>query len=90
MKQNYPTFKYKYFLHIFSFHTPILLGKKNKKKCKINSRNFTYDGLTLSSSLFLLEDMKDEFCVTCEKHNGRSVIFLSGRYNVAKEVIIEK
>jgi hypothetical protein len=27
---------------------------KNKKKCKINSRNFTYDGLTFSS-LFLLE-----------------------------------
>jgi len=22
---------------------------KNKKKCKINSRNFTYDGLTFSS-----------------------------------------
>ncbi len=32
---------------------------KNKKKCKINSRNFTYDGLTFSSS-FLLEDVKDE------------------------------
>ena len=25
-------------LHLFSFKTPILLGK-NKKKCKINSRN---------------------------------------------------
>ncbi len=33
---------------------------KNKKKHKINSRNFTYDGLTFSSSLFLLEDVKDE------------------------------
>ena len=32
---------------------------KNKKKCKINSRNFTYDGLTFSS-LFLLEDVKDD------------------------------
>ena len=32
---------------------------KNNKKCKINSRNFTYDGLTFSSS-FLLEDVKDE------------------------------
>ena len=32
---------------------------KNKKKCKINSRNFTYDGLAFSSS-FLLEDVKDE------------------------------
>ena len=32
---------------------------KNKKKCKINSRNFTYDCLTFSSS-FLLKDVKDE------------------------------
>ena len=47
-------------LHLFSFKTPILLGKKIRKKCKINSRNFTYDGLTFSSSLFLLEDVKDE------------------------------
>jgi hypothetical protein len=48
------------YLHLFSFKTPILLGKKIRKKCKINSRNFTYDGLTFSSSLFLLEDVKDE------------------------------
>ena len=54
-------------LHLFSFKTPILIGK-NKKNCKINSRNFTYDGLTFSSSLFLLEDVKDEMW----KHNGRS------------------
>jgi len=47
-------------LHLFSFKTPILLGKKIRKNCKINSRNFTYDGLTFSSSLFLLEDVKDE------------------------------
>jgi hypothetical protein len=33
---------------------------KNKKKCKINSRNFTYDGLTFSSSVFILEEVKDE------------------------------
>jgi hypothetical protein len=37
-------------LHLFSFKTPILLDKKIKKKHKINSRNFTYDGLTFSSS----------------------------------------
>ena len=49
-----------YYLHLFSFQTPILLGKKNKNKCKINSRNFTYDSLTFSSCLFLLEDVKDE------------------------------
>ena len=55
-------------LHLFSFKTPISQSKKNKKKCKINSRNFTYDGLTFSSSLFLLEDVKDEIW----KHNGRS------------------
>jgi hypothetical protein len=48
------------YLHLFSFKTPILLGKKIRKKCKINSRNFTYDGLTFSYSLFLLEDVKDE------------------------------
>jgi hypothetical protein len=47
-------------LHLFSFKTPFLLGKKIRKKCKINSRNFTYDGLTFLSSLFLLEDVKDE------------------------------
>ena len=33
-------------LHFFSFKTPILQSKKIRKKCKINSRNFTYDGLT--------------------------------------------
>ena len=46
-------------LHLFTFQTPILTAKKIKK-CKINSRNFTYDGLTFSSSLFLLEEVKDE------------------------------
>jgi hypothetical protein len=48
-----------FFLHLFSFKMPILLGKINKKICKINSRNFTYDGLTFSSS-FLFEEVKDE------------------------------
>ena len=48
------------YLHLFSFKTPILLGKKIRKKCKINSRNFTYDGLTFSSSFWLLEEVKDE------------------------------
>jgi hypothetical protein len=47
-------------LHLFSFKTPILLDKKIRKKCKINSRNFTYDGLTFSSSFWLLEEVKDE------------------------------
>ena len=36
------------------------IGQKNKKKCKINSRNFTYDSLTFSSSVFILEEVKDE------------------------------
>ena len=50
-----------YVLHLFSFKTPILLGKKIRKKCKNNSRNFTYDGLTFScSSFLLLEQVKDE------------------------------
>ena len=46
--------------------TPFLISnahfaeQKNKKKCKINSRNFTYDGLTFSSSFLLLEVVKDE------------------------------
>ena len=35
-------------------------GQKNTKKCKINSRNFTYDGLTLSCSSFVVEPVKDE------------------------------
>jgi len=40
---------------------------KNKKKCKINSRNFTYDGLTFSSSFFPsgFEDVKRKI----QKHN---------------------
>ena len=46
--------------------TPFLISnahfieQKNKKKCKINSRNFTYDGLTFSCSSFVLEQVKDE------------------------------
>jgi len=46
--------------------TPFLIsnahftGQKNKKKCKINSRSFTYDSLTFSSSVFILEEVKDE------------------------------
>ena len=40
---------------------------KNKKKHKINSRNFTYDGLTFSSSFWIFEEVKDEIW----KHNGR-------------------
>ena len=35
-------------------------GIKKIKKYKINSRNFTYDGLTFSSSVFILEEVKDE------------------------------
>ena len=34
-------------------------AKKIRKKRKINSRNFTYDGLTFSSSVFILEEVKD-------------------------------
>uniref|UniRef100_A0A6C0EUF7 Uncharacterized protein n=1 Tax=viral metagenome TaxID=1070528 RepID=A0A6C0EUF7_9ZZZZ len=48
------------YLHLFSFQTPILLGKKIRKKCKINNRNFTYDGLTFSCSSFVMEQVKDE------------------------------
>ena len=49
-------------LHLCTFKTPILEDKKNMQKCKINSRNFTYDGLTFSSSFCSLwdEEVKDE------------------------------
>ena len=46
--------------------TPFLISNahfiepKNKKKCKINSRNFTYDGLTFSCSSFVMKQVKDE------------------------------
>jgi hypothetical protein len=30
------------------------------QKCKINSRNFTYDSLTFSCSSLVLEEVKDE------------------------------
>jgi hypothetical protein len=33
---------------------------KKIKKHKINSRSFTYDGLIFSSSVFILEEVKDE------------------------------
>jgi hypothetical protein len=33
---------------------------KKIKRHKINSRNFTYDGLIFSSSVFILEEVKDE------------------------------
>ena len=44
--------------------TPFLISNadfhgKNTKRYKINSRNFTYDGLTFSTS-FLLEVVKDD------------------------------
>jgi len=52
---------FSHIIHITPFYisNADLTTQKNKKKCKINSRNFTYDGLTFSSS-FLLEDVKDE------------------------------
>ena len=47
-------------LHLFSFKTPILLDKKIRKKRKITSRNFTYDGLTFSYSFWIFEEVTDE------------------------------
>ena len=47
-------------LHLFTFQTPILTTLKKIKRHKINSRNFTYDGLIFSSSVFILEEVKDE------------------------------
>ena len=45
----------------FLFYTfEYLSSHKNIKKCKINSRNFTYDGLTFSTSSLVLEVVKDE------------------------------
>jgi hypothetical protein len=38
---------------------PFYRAKKIRKKRKINSRNFTYDGLTFSCSSFLLEQVKE-------------------------------
>jgi hypothetical protein len=57
-------------LHLFSFKTPILQSKKIRKKCKINSRNFTYNGLTFFSSFWIFEEVKDEIW----KHKGCSWI----------------
>ena len=64
-------------LHLFSFKTPILQSKKIRKKCKINSRNFTYDGLTFSSSFWIFEEVKDEIW----KHNGRSCLSIQDCVN---------
>jgi hypothetical protein len=47
------------FYTFFTFQTPILTAKKYLKKCKINSRNFTYDDHTFSSSGFILDEVKD-------------------------------
>jgi len=46
-------------IYYASLKRRFLRHKKNKKH-KINSRNFTYDGLTFSSSVFILEEVKDE------------------------------
>ena len=54
----------RYVKHVF--FTPFYISNadfndiKKIKKYKINSRNFTYDGLTFSSSVFILEEVKDE------------------------------
>ena len=39
-----------YNIYTFSHLKCPFYWTKNKKKCKINSRSFTYDGLTFSSS----------------------------------------
>ncbi len=49
-----------YSFYTFSYFKTPIIDAKNNKKCKINSRNFTYDGLTFSSSFLLFEDVKDE------------------------------
>jgi len=72
-------------LHLFSFKTPII-DDKNKKKCKINSRNLTYDGLTFSSSFWLFEEFKDEI----SKHNGRSCFSIQPKnrfYTIIDKII---
>jgi len=71
--------------------TPFLIsnahftGQKNKKKHKINSRNFTYDGLTFSSYVFILEEVKDGICKAkgepVEKHNSRSCLSIQQLVN---------
>ena len=45
--------------------TPRLIFKRHKniQNCKIKSRNFTYDGLTFSSSFWLFEEVKDEIFI---------------------------
>ena len=49
-------------MELFKLFTPFYISnadlttQKNKKKCKINSRNFTYDGLTFSSSYNIIID----------------------------------
>ena len=44
----------------FNISNADFYGIKKNKKHKINSRSFTYDGLTFSSSFCLFEDVKDE------------------------------
>jgi len=46
------------YLHLFSFKTPIFTELKKIQKCKIN-----YDGLILSSSFLVIEEVKDEMGV---------------------------
>ena len=71
---NYKSVEELQLLMLFYVFTPFNIsnaefkGIKKIKKHKINSRNFTYDGLTFSCSFFLLEQVKDEIW----KHNGRS------------------
>ena len=47
-----------FFLHLFSFQTP----KINKKRYKVNSRNFAYDGPTFSIESAIVKDALYCFC----------------------------
>ncbi len=69
-------------LHLFSFQTPILRHKK-RKKCKVNSKNFTYDGLTFSTS-FLLEVVKDEILNTLGRNWFSTQLLVNSRIFTAE------
>ena len=77
------------------------MGQKNKKKCKINSRNFTYDGLTFFCSEHPhCRDQhhkdNDKFLqIIIESMTGKDDPNIIQEYdkiirNVAKEVFIDK
>ena len=62
-------------LHLFTFQTPFLTAKKIKK-CKINSRNFTYDGENYDNFLFFYRKFVSFFFLVGVTERNKQIYFI--------------